>query len=99
MSPAAAGEAAPECRRSRERAGDKPPRYGRESPADFRPSVLVGAKSYPWLGRFVARLEIPETGATRWEKTTTSRGDHTLWGGPPDILVCIVSVELAAQVE
>lgn len=57
------------------------------------------ARTYPWLGGFIARLEIPEAGTARWERTTTSRGHYTLWGAPPDVLKCVVSVEPVIEVE
>jgi hypothetical protein len=50
------------------------------------------ARMTPWIGRYIAVLQIPEGGSIRWERTTRTRGHHTLWGEPADLLACVVSV-------
>lgn len=50
------------------------------------------ARTTPWIGRYIAMLDIPEDGSIRWERTTRTRGHHTLWGQPADLLACVVSV-------
>ena len=57
------------------------------------------ASAYPWLGRFIVRLEIPEVGPITWERTTTSRGHYTLWGTPGDLLGSAAAVLVLADVE
>jgi hypothetical protein len=58
----------------------------------YRTEVQARAKArmYPWMGRFIARLEIPPGAPVRWERTYRhSRGHHTLWA-PPEILLRLV---------
>jgi hypothetical protein len=50
------------------------------------------AHDMPWLGRFIARLEIPAGSAIRYERTLRTRGHHTLWGEPAELLRCVVAV-------
>jgi hypothetical protein len=45
------------------------------------------ARDYPALGRYVARLDIPQGAAVRWERTLPrSRGHYTLWAEPAVLL-------------
>jgi hypothetical protein len=48
------------------------------------------ARAYPWLGRFIVRLEIPKGAPIAIERTLVSRGHHTLWGDPTDLLRCVI---------
>jgi hypothetical protein len=48
------------------------------------------ARAYPFLGSYVAQLQIPDGAPIRYERTLASRGHHTLWGSPPELLVCVV---------
>ena len=50
------------------------------------------ARSYPMLGRFIAKLEIPDDASVTWARTTNSSGHYTLWGEPPELLSYVVSV-------
>jgi hypothetical protein len=51
------------------------------------------ARVYPWLGRYVAMLDIPTISSIRFERTLPgSRGHHTVWGDPIELLACVVSV-------
>ena len=50
------------------------------------------ALDYPILGDHVARIELPDDSSVRIERTTTSRGHHTIWGEPALLLSCVVSV-------
>src|SRR5207247_1050473 len=50
------------------------------------------ALDYPFLGNFVARVNIPEDAPIRVERTTHSRGHHTLWGDPTYLLNCVEDV-------
>ena len=51
------------------------------------------AREYPFLGSFLARLELPEETPLHTEGTVrNSPGHHTLWGDPGDILRCVVVV-------
>ena len=43
------------------------------------------------MGRYIARLEIPEDGPIRFERTR-GRGHFTLWGDPELMLTYAVSV-------
>jgi hypothetical protein len=53
------------------------------------------ARDYPALGRYIARLVIPETAAIRAERTLPrSRGHYTLWGDPAALLACVSEVVL-----
>lgn len=56
------------------------------------------ALAYPFLGPYLARLEIPDTGPIRFERTTRSRGHYTLWGEPGALLACVVVTIAAARV-
>jgi hypothetical protein len=57
------------------------------------------ARAYPWLGRYIARLELPPAAPVRWERTLGSRGHHTLWGQPAVVLACVVSVTPVQEVQ
>ena len=50
------------------------------------------AHDMPWLGAFIARLEVPEGSMIRSERTLRTRGHHTLWGPPAELLGCVVDV-------
>ena len=60
--------------------------YGTENQARRK------ALDYPFLGRYLAVLDVPEGGSLRFERTTRSRGHHTLWGDPDAIAACVVAV-------
>ena len=48
---------------------------------------------YPAMGRWIARLDIPDDVPIRAERTLpNSRGHHTLWGEPAHLLRCVSSV-------
>lgn len=40
------------------------------------------AITYPFLGRYLARLDVLDAGPIQFERTTRSRGHFTLWGEP-----------------
>ena len=44
------------------------------------------AFDYPALGRYVATMDVPDEAPIRAERTLSSRGHYTLWGGPADLL-------------
>lgn len=51
------------------------------------------ARGLPWHGNaFIAELKIPLDAPVEIEKTTTSRGHHTLWGDPHVMLGYVSSV-------
>lgn len=50
------------------------------------------AQRYPFLGRHIARLEIPDDAPILVERTTESRGDYTAWGDPDELRKYVVSV-------
>ena len=50
------------------------------------------AHDMPWLGTFIARLEVPEGSMIRSERTLRTRGHHTLWAGPAELVACVVDV-------
>ena len=51
------------------------------------------ARQFPYLGRYLARLEIPERARVRVERTIRNgRGHHTLWGDPADLLGWVAAV-------
>ncbi len=60
--------------------------YGTENQASRK------ARDYPYLGRYIAVLDVADEGPLRVERTTRSRGHHTLWGDPDAILSCLVAV-------
>lgn len=51
------------------------------------------ATAYLRLGQYVAALELPTGGPIRRERTLpSSRGHHTMWGDPAELLACVVAV-------
>lgn len=51
------------------------------------------ARQYPFLGSYVAAIELHEGAAVRWERTLPrSRGHHTVWGPPAELLDAVVAV-------
>jgi hypothetical protein len=46
----------------------------------------------PMLGRYIARIELPDDSTVVSERTTTSSGHHTLWGDASSILTAITHV-------
>jgi hypothetical protein len=49
------------------------------------------ATTYPFLGRFLAELRIPDESDVRWERTR-GRGHHTIWGDGRTLLGYVVQV-------
>lgn len=57
------------------------------------PQAMSRARSLPWLGTFIAELDIPEGRAIAWERTDRrTRGHHTLWGTTDELLAAVMSV-------
>lgn len=56
------------------------------------------ALAYPFLGHYLARLDVPDVGPIRFERTTRSRGHYTLWGEPAALLGTVVATIRAARV-
>ncbi len=55
--------------------------------------ALNRARSMPWLGTFVAELDVPEGGGIIWQRTDRrTRGHHTLWGTPEELLATVIAV-------
>jgi hypothetical protein len=51
------------------------------------------ATKWPWLGGYIAELDLPEDGGRiRYERTTDSRGHYTIWGQPEDLLGRVVGL-------
>lgn len=67
--------------------------YATRNQARKRPQGIRG-----WAG-FLRDSKFRRLGTARSERTTTSRGHHTLWGASPEFLECVVSVEPVAEVE
>ena len=44
------------------------------------------AKAKPWLGAYIAELSIAEADPITFRRSGTSRGHHTLWGDPFELL-------------
>ena len=57
------------------------------------------ANDTPWLGEFIARLDLPDDAPVRIERTLRSRGHHTVWGPSDFLLLCVVSVEAVGSGE
>ena len=51
------------------------------------------ARAFPFLGGYIARVELPGTGPFVVERTTASAGHHTVWGNPAELLAYVVAVE------
>jgi hypothetical protein len=49
-------------------------------------------RASPRLGRYIARIELPDDSPVVFERTTTSSGRYTLWGDPSVILACVTDV-------
>jgi hypothetical protein len=51
------------------------------------------ATRWPWLGGYIAELDLPDDGGPiRYERTTDSRGHYTAWGRPEDLVGRVVRV-------
>jgi hypothetical protein len=50
------------------------------------------ARDYPFLGAYIARLEIPAEAPIRVERTLSTRGHHTIWGDADQLLHYVVAV-------
>lgn len=46
----------------------------------------------PLLGTHIARLEFPDEGIIRYERTMSSAGHYTLWGSPEDLRRAVINV-------
>jgi len=49
------------------------------------------ARDYPFLGSYIAEVDITGRADVRVEKTF-GRGHHTVWGTPDVLLACVVSI-------
>jgi hypothetical protein len=54
--------------------------------------AMAKSRRYPWLGTFIAKLEIPNDGSFRIERTTKSRGHYTIWAEPEDLLESVTEM-------
>jgi hypothetical protein len=54
------------------------------------------ARAFPFLGRYIAAVRVEASAGLRFERTTDSRGHHTVWGSPEAILGRVVTVEPVA---
>lgn len=54
------------------------------------------AMTYPFLGGFLAELQIPDDAGVRWERTR-GRGHHTIWGDGHVLLNYVVRVTPVAD--
>ena len=54
--------------------------------------AMAKSRRYPWLGRFIAGIEIPDEAPVRIERTTKSRGHYTVWAEPEQLLAYVAEV-------
>ena len=52
--------------------------------------AVARARRYPWLGTYVAKLELPSS--IRIERTLRTRGHHTVWADPDELLRAVLRV-------
>ena len=57
-----------------------------------RASALQRIRVSPWLGSFVAEIEIPSDGKVRVEQTGIDRNHFTIWADADDLLSWVVAV-------
>src|SRR5713101_6790995 len=85
---------------SAEALGSQPPNdepetlrlWGGISVYDTLSRAAAKSRRYPWLGAFVAKLDVPDEADVRAERTTKSRGHHTVWAAPEFLLSLLVEV-------
>jgi len=53
----------------------------------------------PWLGNFIAEIEIPPKAAVRIQQTGAKRSHYTVWADAGDLLRWIVSVRPISEVQ
>jgi hypothetical protein len=57
------------------------------------PQARAKAHQYSFLGTHIAAIELHEGGSIRWQRTLPrSRGHHTVWGAPAELLQAVVAV-------
>lgn len=51
-------------------------------------------RDYPFLGSFIAQLDIPDNAPVRWARTLRTPGHHSVWGDPTYLLGCVARIAL-----
>lgn len=51
------------------------------------------ARAFPFLGKYIAVIDLTGIESVIVERTTSSSGHYTVWGEPEVILVCVVAIE------
>ena len=51
------------------------------------------ARAFPFLGRYIAVVDLTGVESVVVECTTSSSGHYTVWGEPEVILACVMAVE------
>jgi len=59
---------------------------------DSLDSAHIKGTESPWLGRYIAEVRIPDSGAVRTEQTGRDLSHFTVWADPADLLSWVVSV-------
>jgi hypothetical protein len=57
------------------------------------PQARKEAKAFPFLGSYVATVEVPFTSENVVERMLQSAGHHTVRAAPSLLLACVVAVE------
>ena len=57
------------------------------------------ARAVPWLGSYIAALDIPEAGEVEYERTASAQGHRTIWGSPEAVMSLVVSVTPVDAIE
>ena len=50
------------------------------------------ARKQPWLGQFVAELQVPDRGVLEVARSGFRAGHYTLWAPPDVLLACVVAI-------
>jgi hypothetical protein len=65
---------------------------------DSRESAVRKAADSPWLGEYVAEVQVPIGATVRVEQTGRDPSHYTIWAEPSDLLSWVVSVTPAEEV-
>lgn len=66
---------------------------------DTEPAAEQRSDESPWIGRYIATIEIPPDARVRYQQTSRNPHHFTIWARPEDLLRWVVFVRYLDEVQ